>query len=79
MNEARVYADGFERSFAEVKDLRKKCQMDQKANEYVTAGTTGKGGSKSGCGRCIHGRNFGGYREEYAACTENERRILSGT
>ena len=39
---------------------RKKCQMDQKANEYVTAGTTGKGGSKSGCGRCIHGRNFGG-------------------
>lgn len=85
MNEARVYADGFERSFAEVKDLleflaeREKCQMDQKANEYVTAGTTGKGGSKSGCGRCIHGRNFGGYREEYAACTENERRILSGT
>ena len=85
MNEARVYADGFERSFAEVKDLleflaeRKKCQMDQKANKYVTAGTTGKGGSKSGCGRCIHGRNFGGYREEYAACTENERRILSGT
>jgi len=86
MNEARVYADGFERSFAEVKESagvsgreRKKCQMDQKANEYVTAGTTGKGGSKSGCGRCIHGRNFGGYREEYAACTENERRILSGT
>ena len=83
MNEARVYADGFERSFAEVNGVsgreRKKCQMDQKANEYVTAGTTGKGGSKSGCGRCIHGRNFGGYREEYAACTENERRILSGT
>ncbi len=48
MNEARVYADGFERSFAEVKDLleflAEKCQMDQKANEYVTAGTTGKGG-----------------------------------
>ena len=77
MNEARVYADGFERSFAEVKDLLE--FLAERGNEYVTAGTTGKGGSKSGCGRCIHGRNFGGYREEYAACTENERRILSGT
>ena len=80
MNEARVYADGFERSFAEVKDLLEfLAERGRNANEYVTAGTTGKGGSKSGCGRCIHGRNFGGYREEYAACTENERRILSGT
>ena len=54
-------------------------QHNEDYEKQVEAGTTGKGGSKSGCGRCIHGRNFGGYREEYAACTENERRILSGT
>ncbi len=68
--------NGFERIFAEVKNLleflaeRGRNAKWMKANEYVTAGTTGKGGSKSGCGRCIHGRNFGGYREEQAACTE---------
>ena len=47
--------------------------MDQKANEYVTAGTTGKGGSKSGCGRCIHGRNFGNYyfdKKDYVKARE---------
>ena len=65
MNEARVYADGFERSFAEVKDLLeflaergRNAKWIRKPTKYVTAGTTGKGGSKSGCGRCIHGRKF---------------------
>jgi hypothetical protein len=83
MNEARVYADGFERSFAEVKDLLeflaergRNAKWIRKPTNTLRLAPLEKEAQNLDA---ADGRNFGGYREEYAACTENERRILSGT
>lgn len=86
MNEARVYADGFERSFAEVKDLLeflaergRNAKWIRKPTNTLRLAPLEKEAQNLDAADASMGRNFGGYREEYAACTENERRILSGT
>ena len=78
MNEARVYADGFERSFAEVKDLleflaergRNAKWIRKPTNTLRLAPLEKEAQNLDAADASM---------EEIAACTENERRILSGT
>lgn len=86
MNEARVYADGFERSFAEVKDLLeflaergRNAKWIRKPTNTLRLAPLEKEAQNLDAADASMEEIFGGYREEYAACTENERRILSGT
>ena len=79
MNEARVYADGFERSFAEVKDLLEFLAERGRNAKWIRKPTnTLRLAPLEKEAQNLDAAD-GGYREEYAACTENERRILSGT
>ena len=74
MNEARVYADGFERSFAEVKDLLEFLAERGRNAKWIRKPTN----TLRLAPLEKEAQNLDAA-DAYAACTENERRILSGT